>query len=640
MEPTRPPGTSSGGWQPAPQKRSLVWEHFLVHPEKTGSKCKHCGQIFKDPATRTLGYHLRNRHKIKTSSQPEGANAAPAESSSGGQSQITDHFRGPQQLSLEHMLSNLAAVDGLTFHTLANSTTLHNLWKKQGYRVPSCHKTIKRIVMQYSEKKKTELIQEIACWKEQGCRFSLTMDEWTSGRNRRYAGLNLHGQGGIILLGLVRISGSMPAERGMELIKKKLLEFGLDLEKDIIGISTDGATVMRKMGRLLPVAHQVCALHGLHLAITDVFYKKKEATEEDSDDDNEEEEDDDQVGTRVLTSSGDGEETEMTEFRTGVELNKRFAPLINKVRKISRSFRRSPLKNDLLERKCQEKETRHKQLLIDTKTRWNSMLAMVKRFLEMKDLVREVLEEMDNSRDFPSEEELDLLLQVVEVLEIVEDGSMELSKDNCDLEKADITFKFLLEELHPLSSFVGKATFRAVEKRVKERRMEKLAALLCFLKDPGGYNSMSDASRFLAYPRPTELAKEARDLYSRLFLSNQHEESEEEEEEPARKSRKERLADMIQGKNKSKPKSLTPSSTPDQVLESIKTEMHAFVSTDKRPPCLQKVYDALMTMPPTSVAVERSFSTSNMFVSKLRCQLNDDTINNLMFLRSVLKKEK
>ena len=97
---------------------------------------------------------------------------------------------------------------------------------------------------------------------------------------------------------------------------------------------------------------------------------------------------------------------------------------------------------------------------------------------------------------------------------------------------------------------------------------------------------------------------------------------------------------MIKGTSKKgAPKGLSHNSSPDQILLCMKTEMHAFASTDKRPPCLQKLYDALMTMPPTSVAVERSFSTSNMFVSKLRCRLNDDTVNNLMFLRSVMKKE-
>ncbi len=625
---------SSGGWKPAAHKRSLVWEHFYTHEERGGSKCKHCGHIFKDSSTTTLNYHLRSKHKIRVGPQP---GTGRADELPGSQPAITDHFQSQDQTSEAKMLSQLAAVDGISFHTMANSTTLHRLWKGQGYHIPTCHKTIKRMVVQYSEKAHAELKEELLRQKQSGRRFCLTADEWTSGRNRRYAGVNLHGEN-ISLLGLIRISGSMPAEKGRDLLVKKLQEFDLDLETDILGITTDGARVMKKMGRIMPVEHQVCTLHGLHLAVTDVFYKQKTRHERDSESeqDSEDEERDTEIYTTVVTDLGGNEEE---PDYTQVEINDNFAPLINRVRKISRSFRRSPLKNDLLEKKCQEKNIRPKPLMIDTKTRWHSMLAMLKRFLEMQETVREVLLEMDTAFDFPNQDELALLSNIVEALEIVEEGSLELGKDDSDLEKADITFKFMLEELGSLTTPVGRETFSAVKKRISERRKKNLTALLCFLKDPGGYNRMSEESQILQYPTPTDLAKDARTLYSRLFLSRQQEEPEEvEDEEPARKSRKERLADMIQGKHKSRPRSLASTSTPEEVLQSLKTEMHAYVSTGKRPPCLQKLYDALLTLPPTSVAIERAFSTSNMFVSKLRSSMNDDTVNHLMFLRSVLKK--
>ncbi len=621
---------SSGGWIPANHKRSLVWEHYLVNEQKGGSKCRHCGQFFKESSTSTLKYHLQNRHKIKVGPQPGAARASETtepEASNRAQTQITDHFRGQGVTSEEKMLSHLAAVDGLSFHTLANSKALRQLWRGQGYKVPTCDKTIKKMVMQHSDKLQAQLKKDISSQKEKGKRFSLSMDEWTSGRNRRYAALNLHAEGTIHLLGLIRISGSMPAEKGKDLIIKKLEEFNLDLEEDILGITTDGATVMRKMGRLLPIEHQVCTQHGLHLAVTDVFYKEKENHGEESDQGS-----DDEDAAEV-----EEEEPVQVEVRNTMELNDRFAPLINRVRKISKSFRRSPLKNDLLEKKCQDHGLRPKPLLYDTKTRWNSMLAMLKRFLSLKEVIQEILVEMDSAQDFPSEEELAVLSGVVEALEIVEEGSLELSKDECDLAKADITFKFLLEELSALTSSVGRSLFKAVDKRVQERRKKTMAALLLFLRDPGGYNNMTQESVFLQYPRPSELAKDARNLYLRLFLPRQQEPVEE-EEEPAAKSRKERLSDMIQGRNKTSPRGLSSSSSADQVLECMKTEMHAFASTNKRPPCLQKVYDVLMTMPPTSVSVERAFSTSSMFVSKFRCSLNDETVNNLMVLRNILKK--
>lgn len=44
---------------------------------------------------------------------------------------------------------------------------------------------------------------------------------------------------------------------------------------DIVSITTDGAKVMVKMGRQLPIIHQLCMAHGLHLAVMDVLYSKE-----------------------------------------------------------------------------------------------------------------------------------------------------------------------------------------------------------------------------------------------------------------------------------------------------------------------------------------------------------------------------
>lgn len=65
------------------------------------------------------------------------------------------------------------------------------------------------------------------------------------------------------------------------LLEKALIDalqtVGLDL-RDISGITTDGASVMKKLGRLLtekvhpqPFYHQLCMAHGLHLAVLDAF---------------------------------------------------------------------------------------------------------------------------------------------------------------------------------------------------------------------------------------------------------------------------------------------------------------------------------------------------------------------------------
>ena len=86
----------------------------------------------------------------------------------------------------------------------------------------------------------------------------------------------------------------MTAERIVDAVRAKLSEVVLDLEHDIISIVTDGASVMKKFGRLIPCEHNLCYAHTIHLAVCDVLYKKKSSeTDESQDEDTITEDNDD-----------------------------------------------------------------------------------------------------------------------------------------------------------------------------------------------------------------------------------------------------------------------------------------------------------------------------------------------------------
>nr|AFH08794.1 raptor [Schmidtea mediterranea] len=70
-------------------------------------------------------------------------------------------------------------------------------------------------------------------------------------------------------LGLCRIHGSMPAERCVILIENKLKEFA-----NIVSITTDGASVMKKAVKLINENNQLCLAHIIQLAIIKVLYIK------------------------------------------------------------------------------------------------------------------------------------------------------------------------------------------------------------------------------------------------------------------------------------------------------------------------------------------------------------------------------
>ena len=116
----------------------------------------------------------------------------------------------------------------------------------------------------------TELIQN-------GTRFSIFLDEYTSCGNRRFMNINLHTKEEFWNLGMQRIVGSLPAEGVVELIRQKLAEFGIELDKHIIATVNDGASVMVKYGKLIE-PEQLCYAHGIHLAVCDFLYSHTQSS--------------------------------------------------------------------------------------------------------------------------------------------------------------------------------------------------------------------------------------------------------------------------------------------------------------------------------------------------------------------------
>ncbi|KAI6653997.1 Protein ZBED8-like [Oopsacas minuta] len=54
----------------------------------------------------------------------------------------------------------------------------------------------------------------------------------------------------------------------------KVNEFGVNFEKDIVAIITDGCSMMKKLRRSIASLHQLCYADGLQLVIQDTFYQK------------------------------------------------------------------------------------------------------------------------------------------------------------------------------------------------------------------------------------------------------------------------------------------------------------------------------------------------------------------------------
>ncbi|GFU29940.1 uncharacterized protein TNCV_1687121 [Trichonephila clavipes] len=64
---------------------------------------------------------------------------------------------------------------------------------------------------------------------------------------------------------------------------------------------------------------------------------------------------------------------------------------IKTIKNVVKLFRKSPIKNDILQKYVKEDFGCEKMVCLDTKTRWNSLLAMLERFLEIKSAISKAL---------------------------------------------------------------------------------------------------------------------------------------------------------------------------------------------------------------------------------------------------------
>ena len=150
--------------------------------------------------------------------------------------------------SLTKVVARMAAKDGLSFHVLATSNDIRQGLLARGFKRPLQHHTGKQEqVMLFGNDAKAYYSREISKRKEQGERFSVSYDEWTSIRNRRFLAIIIHAADDQFHTGLGRIVGSCNSEQLIELLREHLVKFGLNLDKDIVAIMCDGTSMNKKL---------------------------------------------------------------------------------------------------------------------------------------------------------------------------------------------------------------------------------------------------------------------------------------------------------------------------------------------------------------------------------------------------------
>lgn len=645
------------------KRKKTVWNYY-TRDGKNHAKCNECKKILKTAGGSTSGLHahLKSRHGVNLLKRVESDASTSTsilvdqeEKSSKGNSSrniITQYFKKNIDDSLSAIVSRMVARDGLPFQKFITSYDLRKLLTDKGYEVPKSANSIKQLVMQYGNKIRSEIRQNILEQIKKGFRFSLTFDEWTSNKNRRYININVHtAENKFWNLGLARAHGTMNANRFIEVVSTKLEEFGLNFES-IVSITTDGAAVMKKLGLSLTSKthhHQLCLVHAIHLAVIKILYKKNEiqsvsdeceSNDEEFGNERQEEEDDDDEITEGINLEFDSVNQDV--------LNENISPIIRKIRSVVKLFRRSPTKNEVLQKHVINEFGKEISFILDNRTRWNSLLDMLERFNQLKSCARKSLIDLNIDISF-SENEIDSISSVISTLLPVKLAVEALCVADCTLLNADITIKFMLDELSTQDTSLSRELKYELLSRIKERRTS-YSDVMQFLHNPVAFKYLHQEETYNLFKfNRSEITKNIVALIQRLtsnILINDCQETVSEDEvsviEPTVLSMKERLQLAI---NKQKSLKLNEvsnefrTSTTSNLLKLIKQEITVLETEQRRGKYLTMAFNYISTIKPTSIESERAFSAAGIICTKIRTSLNDCTLDTICMLRAYFNEQ-
>lgn len=147
---------------------------------------------------------------------------------------------------------------------------------------------------------------------------------------------------------------------------------------------------MKSFGHKAHFEYVTCLNHTINLAVLDTMFPKKE---------------------QIFTGDSEGNSGEEDEFSESIHVpNETFSSTIARMRDIINSFRCSPVKNNLLQSELVKQYVKNLELIMFTKTRWNSLVISGRRFLKLLPAVEVTLIELNST--LPWDDENTELLKV------------------------------------------------------------------------------------------------------------------------------------------------------------------------------------------------------------------------------------
>lgn len=660
-------------------KSEGVWKFFLRSDDKVSAQCTLCPKVIKVTGGCTKGLHSHMEHchskalkdwldeqeraKCHNAQKPGSGTCGDGQPPKKVQKTMTQFFSPQDDETVGAVISRMVAKDGLPLSVFVTSKDLRKLLVGKGFSVPTSKSTIKAMINSYAIKIKAIVSADIQASQKCGKKLSITLDEYTSLKNRRYMNVNVHSVESCWNLGLIRIVGSMSAQSCFQLLTSKLDEFNISIQNDVIGVTTDGPSIMVRFGTFFEAEHQLCLAHAVQLAVIDVFYKPGSACYSPKEK---------PKNNPENCSSNDSLESDLEEPDSGDEdLRTSYVEneqptlkcdtefLIQKVRKTVRLFRKSPVKCDeLLYKYTQLEFGKDIVLLLDCKTRWSSLFTMLERFLQLKNCIEKAVIDVKCKKimiDNFTTVEWEKIEEIVLALRPLKLAVEALCRSDSSLLTADTILRFALNQLFSLKSETSDMLHASLLIRIGERRRLR-SDVLQYLHNSVDIKPEMDAlyrspASFLAMfcytllERVEEKQTETpgpRTVNEEQSLpttgQTQAEDKESENSTWHGNDLKEALQSAIDA-TKMNRGSLAKDET-FSLQAAIKSDITAYQQSGNldNAPNLKKVYNHLLSIQPTSVEAERIFSSTTYICTKLRSSMSDSTLDSVVFLRSYFQR--
>jgi hypothetical protein len=138
---------------------------------------------------------------------------------------------------------------------------------------------------------------------------------------------------------------------------------------------------------------------------------------------------------------------------------------ISRIIKISKNFRKSPVRDSLL---IKQEKGKKISLILDCRTRWNSLEAIIERLITLKECVVLALNDIGASH-MCNEAYYPKIIELLNVLGPVRLAAEALGPRDANLLTCKDIFQFLLNELKNLKTGISFKLLNALEVRIQER---------------------------------------------------------------------------------------------------------------------------------------------------------------------------